>query len=162
MGLLRSSLMARLLMYFLLLSLVSLVVVGFVSYDSGRRAIIRDVASHLESVAIVKEQQIRGWVEHLEHTMLWVATHPVVADRVAVLAERDAAWECRFRDNAEYFIQGKTETYVSGTFHSLSLGRPTMVVSTAVRDEDGRLLGVLAGHASLDPMNETMLEWSGF
>ena len=63
----QKSLKVKLLTYFLLLAIVPLCGIGYLAYDLGRRAIIEGVESHLESVAILKEQQLNYWVEHLEH-----------------------------------------------------------------------------------------------
>jgi len=78
-----------------------------------------------------------------------------------ILASSDVDWEGQFRGDRKYFQEGKDRVYVSGIFHSLRLGQPTMVVAAPIKDNDGRLLGVLAGHANLAPLNEIMQERSG-
>ena len=80
-GLLRRSLMARLLFFLLLFAVLPLGAVGYIAYRSGQQSITDDVAFHIESVAILKEQEIRSWVRHLEHTLTWLATEPQVAGR---------------------------------------------------------------------------------
>ncbi|MBM4465971.1 MAG: HD domain-containing protein [Chloroflexi bacterium] len=205
MGFLQRSLTAKLSAFFLLLAIVPLAVAGYMAYDSGRQSIARNVEAHLESVAILKEQEIQTWVEHLEHAVAWLAASPQIVDDATVLARyatdtrqylaahdslvaeldrmaalghtslvslldgasgqviasSDTAWEGRFGDAEPYFIQGKQGAYVSDIFHSLSLGRPTMVVAAPVKDSSGRLVGVLAAHADLEPLSEVMLERSG-
>ncbi len=78
-----------------------------------------------------------------------------------IIASSDASWEGKFRESEPYFIQGKNNTYVSDIFRSLSLGQPTMAVSTPVKDSDGQLLGVLVAHADLEQLSELMMERSG-
>ena len=78
-----------------------------------------------------------------------------------IVASSETGWEGLFRETEAWFIQGKTGTTVSDMTHSLSLGRPTMIVAAPVTDSDGQLLGVLAGHANLDVLSEIMLERSG-
>jgi GAF domain-containing protein/HAMP domain-containing protein len=205
MKLLQRSLSARLLILFLLLAIVPLVVTGFLAYDSGRQSIVNNVEAHLESVAILKEQEIENWVHHLEHTITWLASSPRTTSDTAMLATHaagdpedlaahdalvaefgkitdlehlspvflldsasgqiiassDPSWEGQFREIEPWFIQGKTSAYVSDIFHSLALGRPTMVIATPIMDSDGQLLGVLAGHANLEGLSDIMLERSG-
>jgi len=75
----------RLLILFLLLALVPVSGVGLLSYNWGRHRIRARVENHLESVAILKEQEIDQWVEHLEHTMTWLANDPHTSDWVPTL-----------------------------------------------------------------------------
>ena len=87
---LQRSLAARLLILFLLLAIVPLFVIGFLAYDSGRRSIVSNVEAHLESVAILKEQEIQNWVKHLEHSITWLATSPQTTSDAAALATHAA------------------------------------------------------------------------
>ncbi len=191
--------------FLVLVAIVPIAVTGYLAYNSGRQSIVKAVESHLHSVAILKEQEIENWVDHLEHTMVWLATSPQVNSDATVLATHntdnprylaayesltaefnrmalmrhmfpiflldstsgqivassEAAWEGKFRESEQYFIQGKDSTYVSDIYHSLALGQPTMVISTPVEDSRGQLVGVLAGHANLAQLSEVMLERSG-
>ena len=87
---LQRSLTARLLTLLLLLAIMPLVAMGILAYDSGRRSIIRNVEAHLESVAILKEQEIEGWVRHLGHTITWLAASPRTTGDAATLATHAA------------------------------------------------------------------------
>jgi len=202
---LQRSLMARLLVYFLLLSILPLAVIGYVAYDSGHQGIVNQMEAHLDSVATLKEQEMQNWVEHLEHTLTLLAASPQVRSGAAILAtyptsdpkylaaheslvtelsriaalgdlslvflldstsgqviaSSDVTWEGKFRESEQYFVHGKSSTYVSDIFHSLSLGQPTMVISIPVKDSGGQLLAVMAAHANLERMSELMLERSG-
>jgi len=83
--------MARLLTYFLLLALIPLAVIGYIAYDSGRQNIVNQVKAHLESVAILKEQELQNWVEDLKHMMTWLAASPQVSNNAAILATYTAS-----------------------------------------------------------------------
>ncbi|MFW6126251.1 MAG: HAMP domain-containing protein [Chloroflexota bacterium] len=199
------SLQTRLVVLFLVLAIVPMAVVGYMAYDSGRRSIARDVKAHLQNVAILKEQEIDAWIEHLEHAITWSATNPQIMDsatalaahpaggpehiaarsslvseftRVAglghispvflldansgqIVASSDTSWEGQFRETMSWFTEGKSGVYVSDIFHSLALGRPTIVVAAPVTDSSGELLAVMAGHANLGSLNEVMLERGG-
>ena len=83
---LRSSLRVRLLTLFLLVAVVPIAVTGYLAYESGRRSIVNRVEAQLHSIAILKEQKIESWVEHLEHVTVWLATSPQVSNDATVLA----------------------------------------------------------------------------
>ena len=87
MGWLQRSLTARLMACFLLLAILLLGVIGYVANHLGQQSIVNNVESHLESVAILKQQQIGSWVEHLEHTLTWLASNPELRSDIAILAE---------------------------------------------------------------------------
>jgi len=86
MGLLRRSFMARLLVYFLLLSIVPLTAVGYVAYSFGRQVIVDDVTSHLESVATLKEQSVENLFRHTAQNLEVAAANTHVIDAASVMA----------------------------------------------------------------------------
>ena len=88
MGFLQRSLMARLMTYFLLLAILPLAAIGYIAYDSGRQSTVTNIEHHLESVAILKQQEMENWVEHLEHTVIWLATSRQIQSNAAILATR--------------------------------------------------------------------------
>ncbi len=206
MGLLQRSLTVRLLTYFLLLVIASVATIGYMAYNSGRQAMVSHVKAHLESVAVLKNQEIENWVRYLKSTMVHLASDPkrnsdtvvltshavgdpeylaaydyLVAEfkRMVVtlrditevylldpysgqiIVSSDVTRQGIFRNTEPYFIQGQKEPYVSAIFYSLTLGKPTMVISTPVKDSGGQLLGVLAAHVDLEPLSELMMERSG-
>lgn len=199
------SLRGRLMLCFMILALCPLLVIGVVSYQSGRQRIIKDVKSHLEGKAILKQHGIENWIEYLTHIVTLLVTNPRVKNDVTVLSTHatvdtkyrtayesmlagyrrmttlkhfqllcfiehvegriivssDASWEGKIKHHEPYFLQGKREVFVSDIFFSLSIGRPTMVVSAPVTDDSGRLMGVMAGHVDLKHLSEIMLQSSG-
>ncbi|MCG8618194.1 MAG: HAMP domain-containing protein, partial [Desulfobacterales bacterium] len=78
-----------------------------------------------------------------------------------IVAASDPEWCGRIRKNSPFFIHGKTGPYISDIFISLPMGRPTMVASAPVRNEAGRLTGVIAAHANLETLNDIMAEREG-
>jgi len=81
----RTKLIVRLLLYFLLLSIIPLGIVGYMSYESGQESMVDQVKSHLESVAIIKEQEIDNWITHLSHTTDWLTNDTDVRADVTIL-----------------------------------------------------------------------------
>jgi len=86
----QKSLKSKLLVCFLLLTITPLCGIGYLAYTLGRRAIIADVTSHLESVAILKEQQLNYWVEHLKHVMSILSLNEQVQKQAAELTRLTA------------------------------------------------------------------------
>ncbi len=60
-----------------------------------------------------------------------------------------------------YFRQGLQGPYINPPFYSLILGRNTITVSRPVVDEQGRVIGVIAGHANLAVLDRIMGERAG-
>jgi len=90
MKLLWRSLTVRLLVLFILLAIVPAVAIGYLAFDSGRQSIVSNVEAHLESVAILKEQELENWVTHLQHSVSWVAKSPPRTSAAATLVTQPA------------------------------------------------------------------------
>lgn len=73
----------------------------------------------------------------------------------------EPSWIGMFRENEEYFEKGREGLFVSEIFYSLSMGRPTMVLSGPMNDSNGKLLGILALHANFEELSDIMLERTG-
>lgn len=71
------------------------------------------------------------------------------------------SWIGMFRENKKYFEKGREGLFVSEIIFSLSMGRPTMVLSGPITDSYGDLLGVLALHTNLEELSDIMLERTG-
>lgn len=78
-----------------------------------------------------------------------------------VLLSSNPNWIGTFLEHDQFFIEGKKEIYVSEIFQTLSLGKPTMVISSPIINDSGSLIGVLAAYANLDQLSGIMLERSG-
>ena len=83
-----SSLRARLLILFLLLAIVPLAIVTYLVFDSGRESIVNNVEAHLESVAILKQQEVDLWVKHAGHAVTWLSTSPQIGRAAAALTNQ--------------------------------------------------------------------------
>ena len=55
----------------------------------------------------------------------------------------------KFRNTESYFIEGQTAAYVQNVYYKLTLGRPVMTIGTPVRNAQGAVVAVLAGHLDL-------------
>lgn len=202
MKLLRRSLTLKLTAWALLLSIVSLTIISYTAFHSAQEAITDRTIRHLESVSLLKQQEIDNWIEHTEHSLAWIAEQPQISRDAMVLvtyppddpqrhsareslvmefngavgrdsiqliclmdgssgeviAASDETWEGKLFESQPYFLEGQKGTYISGIYHSPSLGAPTMVMVTPVKDASGELCGVLAAYIALEGLNRIMLE----
>jgi PAS domain S-box-containing protein len=83
------------------------------------------------------------------------------AETGQVLTATDPGEEGKFYENMSFFINGKSNTYVSEMYYSLSLGHPAMTAAAPVMAADGRLLGVLAGQLDLNGLNTLISRRTG-
>jgi HAMP domain-containing protein len=71
-----------------------------------------------------------------------------------ISASTDEKQEGKYRDHHPYYIEGKSHTYVQGIYYSPVREQPAMNISTPIKDKEGNLLGVLAGHLELGELSK--------
>src|SRR4030042_278040 len=198
---------AKLTIFFLFLAIIPLVIVGYISYDNGRRAIEQNVLNHLISTNIFKEGELNRWIEKDEIILRDLARRPLLREDVAILAVRNpsdeeyqAAYhrileeqlipaleeeagflvlsilrgedglilisteqgiEGKYRESEPFFLEGRTSSFVENVNYSLSDGGLVLHFSTPIRDGEGNLLAVFAGHADLAEISKIMEHRSG-
>ena len=85
------SLMARLVSYFLLLSLVIVALAGALASIGGREAFKQSVAERLQVIAALEKDQLYRWVEHQRQDLVLLASSPMVRSLAEPLLQPDAA-----------------------------------------------------------------------
>jgi signal transduction histidine kinase len=78
-----------------------------------------------------------------------------------ILISNDESLEGKYRESEPFFVEGKAGTYVGKVNYELSEGGAVMYVSTPIRDEQGDVIAVLAGHADLAELTEIMRAATG-
>jgi hypothetical protein len=76
---------------FLLLSLVPLVVVRYLGYDSSRQVIEQQILNHLISTASLKQAELNRWIDASQHQLRVLAARPQVREFTGQLANLDPA-----------------------------------------------------------------------
>lgn len=198
--------MSRLVVYFLLLSLVTVFSVGAIAFSQARASIKTLVFERLEVTATLKEEALNLWVKNqvdatvslsqlpeilTEAQVLVTADESSIAFREArqqmqqymasalagrpdlkevfiltpvggkIVFSTDTSREGEFRVRDRYFIQGRTQTFVQNVYPSPVTQRPTMTISTPLRDNQGQTFGVLAAHLSLQQMDRIIFDSTG-
>jgi signal transduction histidine kinase len=196
----------KLTILFLLLSIVPTAIVGYLSYESGQRTIVRETINRLVYINILKNNELKRWVEANKNSIEQLAERPLVRQLAPVLAKHDNAGtayhkakeaiiedhlksglksgnfielfvmsprhglisvstdekqEGKYRDTHPYFIEGKSRTYVQGIYYSPAVEQPAMTVGTPIKDKQGNLLGVLAGHLDLGELSKIIALQTG-
>nr|MBC8433054.1 PAS domain S-box protein [Candidatus Desulfatibia vada] len=77
------------------------------------------------------------------------------------LVSSDEKQEGRYRESEPYFVEGKNSTFVQNAYYSLTLAAAVMTIGTPIKDKEGNLIAVLAGHLNLAEMSEIMMQRSG-
>ena len=84
------SLMARLVSYFLLLSLVIVALAGALAFLGGREALKQSVADRLQVFAALEKDQLHRWVAHQRQDLVLLAASPTVRALAEPLLRQDA------------------------------------------------------------------------
>lgn len=135
-------------------------------YLSQDHTLVRDVEifHSAEGTLRVKNSAYSALVKRFQQLVeLGQVTHVslINVDSGQIIVSSTPSWVGKFRESSGYFNEGKKRYYVSDIFLSLSMGRPTMVVSGPIVDKQGRLLAVLAVHANLGHLSDIMAERTG-
>lgn len=188
---------------FLIEGIVVLVVIlsASATFVVLRSAIIENTKSQLISIAVLKEGNIKNYIEkarleiesftsikhrqeyiikflqknektekdlikqeyfpellqnrHIFQDILLINTSGVV---VASSRESD---EGKIKSNEEYFIEGLEKTIVQSFYYDQTILETTIVIASPVKNEEGHVIGVLAGRLGLGEISNLMTERSG-
>ncbi len=192
----------KLVLFFLLLSVIPLAIVGYLAYDSGTKAIERDIFHHLISINILKQAEFENWVQYNERLLSQLSRRPTLVEQAAVLVSleqsnpkfqatcksirdnhlaqiakekgtfvnlfilrasdgmvlvaSDEKLEGKYKSSQPYFVEGKSRTYVQNVYYSMTLQQPAIAIATPIKDKEGDLIAVLAGHLDLAELSDIM------
>ncbi len=73
----------------------------------------------------------------------------------------DEAQEGNFRSNEPYFTEGRNGTYLQNFYYDAALQQPATTISAPIRDDEGNVIGILAGRVDLNRISSIMTERSG-
>jgi signal transduction histidine kinase len=84
------------------------------------------------------------------------------AETGRIVASTNSDEEGRFKEDRQYFIQGRETPYIQNVYYSLQLQEPAMTVSAPIYGEDGVVAGVLVGRLNLAILSEIVTNQSDF
>ncbi|MBF0099843.1 MAG: response regulator [Desulfobacterales bacterium] len=114
MGLYRKSLMARLVSYFLFLSLVSVIITGYLVYMQATEALKNSVFERLETIAAFKADTLNRWIEDLRVNITFLAWLPEVrihAEKLRNSKSDDPEYQSAYEILSEYMKFVASRTY---------------------------------------------------
>lgn len=106
MKLIRRGLMAKLMGYFLMSSLIPIFIVGYMAYDSGQRAIEKQTSDYLTTTANLRAEELNRWISVEEIEVELLAGSPVVqrnAPRVIARTQADPVYKRSYEEMLDYF-----------------------------------------------------------
>jgi GAF domain-containing protein/HAMP domain-containing protein len=86
---LKKSLMARLVIYFLLLSVVVMGLVGYITFIRAREALKQSAFNKLSAIATLKEGELNRWIDDQRQDLLFISQLPEVRDQVEILLSHE-------------------------------------------------------------------------
>jgi C4-dicarboxylate-specific signal transduction histidine kinase len=186
--------------FFFFLSIFPVMVLGFFSFESSRRAIEQNLENHLVSMNTLKESEFERWIDANAAFLRSIAQRPQVRTYAGnllsleknssqyqesleiliinhliansleqgsfrelsvldplngeIIASSESNFMGKFRKNENYFIRGQNQTYIDHIKYQIAAGEPGLHISTPIRDANGKLIAVLAGHVDLRTLSE--------
>jgi signal transduction histidine kinase len=89
----KKSLMARLVGYYLLLSLVTVGLVAVIAFTQAREALKQSIFNRLEAVATLKEDTLNRWIDDQRRDVVFIAWLPEVGEQSGYLLSRPESAE---------------------------------------------------------------------
>jgi len=81
---------ARLTIFFILLSVVPVLIVGYIAYYSGRQTIEQVEINHLVSTNLMKSSELHRWIESNKRSIAELAQRPLIVEYSGILATYEA------------------------------------------------------------------------
>lgn len=193
---------AKFAIIFVLLSIFSITVIGFYSYQIGRKTILDDKYGDLIATNDYLQALFERWVNESVRALEITAKTPffrnnfnklmashdpgdaahmidhrtMVGERLSPIVEAGTFMELfiiRIEDgmiafstdkkqeekrlgSQPFFVRGKNRSYVQNVYYSMSLQQAVMTVSTPIKNAEGGLVAVLAGHLNLAGLSAIM------
>jgi GAF domain-containing protein/HAMP domain-containing protein len=192
------SIRSRLLIGFVATAIIPVLITGLVATLISQRNAIQRTSNQLESVATLKESELRTWINNMQLYLTTISerpdlTHPAILAE-GFLASHDSV-QSSFRQLMksshlfdELFImdpsgrviistdsnqegksfagqplvtEGLKDDFVAPPLFSPYLNDYRIILTQPILDEHGKVIGILAGRANNQTLNEILLERAG-
>lgn len=131
-----------------------------VSEDGETQKTILTLLQNLSEGEVDKEPARRDLVSFIEKTGYFTEVFILDNEGVIVLSTNETQEE-KLQGNQEYFIQGLSAPYITPPTYEVALSNYSVVISEPIKNQFGRVVGVLAGRVNLSTLNEIMQQRSG-
>jgi signal transduction histidine kinase len=92
--------------YFLIFSIIPLIIVGFMAYENGKKAIEKQAFNSLTTTTTLKEEELNNWIAENEREIQLLARSPVVQKnsvRLITHIKTDPVYLRAYEEMSEYF-----------------------------------------------------------
>ncbi len=127
----KKSLMARLVGYFLLLSLMTVSLVGYIAFIRAREALKQSVFDRLDAVATLKENELNRWIDDQRQNVVFIAWSPEVRVWATTLFSRQ---ESEPEYQSAYILLSEQLEFVAATISA------DIQEISIFADQDGKIL----------------------
>lgn len=131
-----------------------------VSEDGETQKTILTLLQNLSEGEVDKGPARRDLVSFIGKTGYFTEVFILDNEGVIVLSTNETQEE-KIQGNQEYFIQGLTAPYITPPTYEVALSNYSVVISEPIKNQFGRVVGVLAGRVNLSTLNEIMQQRSG-
>lgn len=87
----KRSLIARLVLFFSLILFLGVMVLGILGYVNARAALRDSALTRLETIAVLKENELNRWLQDQQQQVLLISALPEVRTQTAILTQREAS-----------------------------------------------------------------------
>jgi GAF domain-containing protein/HAMP domain-containing protein len=192
------SIRSRLLIGFVATAVIPVLITGVVATLISQRNAIDRTSNQLESVATLKEAELRAWINNLQLYLSGIVERPDIAHSAILsdgsLASHDAVQNTfqQLMENSKLFdelfimdttgrvilstdkgqegksfagqplvTEGLKGQYVAPPLYSPYLNGYRIILTQPILDDRGQVIGLLAGRANNQTLNEILLERAG-
>jgi signal transduction histidine kinase len=127
---------------------------------AGRPLIRRDTKSLMnhEAQGRLYQKAKEGFLEaHLKPRMMYgnfLELFLICPQQGLTLVSTDERQAGKYKNNQPYYLEGKSRTTIQPVYYSPGLELNTMTIGTPIKDQQGNLLGVLAGRLDLGELSK--------
>jgi GAF domain-containing protein/HAMP domain-containing protein len=192
------SIRSRLLIGFVATAIVPVLITGVVATLISQRNAIERTSNQLESVATLKEAELRAWINNLQLYLTsiserpdltgpaifkegFLASHDTVQNTFQqlmkssqlfnelfimdpsgrVIISTDSGQEGKSFAGQPLVTEGLKGDFVAPPLFSPALNDYRIILTQPIRDEQGKVIGILAGRANNLTLNDILLERAG-
>lgn len=130
----------KLTMLFVLVPIIPLLVVALVIYESSKSAIIHETINHLRSTNMLKEAELKRWIENGKTDLLNLASRPTFKDGIQRYEEHTKLTQDLHDEIHREIVEDRLKPFLGlGGFLELSILRPEdgLTVFSTDPDQEG-------------------------
>ena len=128
---------------------------------------LREALGDLQHTSRESDMFMQAHDQIVDELLRWTGTEGfsesgiLAPDTGEIMVSTSPADEGKYRESQPFFINGKKGPFVQNVYYSTALKSATMTVSTPVRYQSGKLIGVLSGNLDMTEINTIITRRTG-